>query len=553
MDALETRIHQMERILEISHELVGTRTLSEILRQIVDVATELIDCETAGILLLDDQPNTLRFIAVSLYQDKLFNIPVPIDASIAGAAFMSNEPVIVLDTRTDPRYCPKVAELLNYPAYSLLSVPLNFRDYKIGVLEAENKKGEAEFNQTDAQIMTALAAQATIAIENARQMERFKQLAQEEQNQRRMAEALQTASAALTSTLDYDQVIDNILEQVNLVIPNDTCNVMIIEAGGIARVFRGRGYQEIGTAKTLNDTTLNIEEVMGLRQMHAMCQPMVVPDVEQYPTWVTSRPEHNWIRSYVGAPIVMRDSVVGFLNVMSRTPNLYDQTHSEHLQAFAHHAATAIENARLYRQAQQEIAERAKIEAELRHHRDHLEELVKERTAEIHRLATIDPLTETFNRRHLMMMGSQVLKQALRYERPISILLLDIDHFKAINDTHGHINGDEALRQTARQMSKDLRSSDVLGRFGGEEFVVVMPETTQETALQIAERLRLNIAMLPITIGAKQISLTVSIGLVEQAKTGAKTLEQLIHQADNAMYTAKQAGRNQVVVYQALE
>jgi GAF domain-containing protein len=419
MNTLEIQLRRMERILSISHELVANRSLDEILHQIVQVAADLVNCETVGILLSDEQPNALRFVAATLYQDRLFDIPVPIDASIAGVAYVNDEPIIVQDVLSDPRYYPKVAELLNYPAHSLLAVPLKFHDRKIGVLEAENKKNDQQFDETDAQVLTALATQATIAIENARQVERYKQLAEAEQNQRQMAEALRLASATIASTLDYDLVIDRILEQVSQVIPSDTCNVMMIEAKNIARVFRGRGYHEFGTAETLNATMLNLDDALGLRRMRETQQPIVVPDVTQDPTWVYSRPEHRWIQSYVGAPIIIRDTVVGFLNANSATPNLYTETYAERLQAFAHHAATAIENARLYRQAQEEIAERIKVEEELRHHRDHLEELVKERTAEVHRLAITDSLTDSFNRRHLIILGNQAVEQAQRYHHPV--------------------------------------------------------------------------------------------------------------------------------------
>ena len=543
----------MQRILSISQELVADRPLDEILHRIVQVAADLVNCESVGILLSDESANTLRFVAATLYQDRLFDFPVPIDASIAGAAFISNELVNVPDVSVDPRHYPKIADLLNFPARSLLAAPLKFKDRKIGVLEAQNKKDREEFDAVDVQIMTALAAQVSIALEHARQMERYKQLAQDEQNQRQMAEAMRLASAALTSTLDYDQVIDNIMEQVSSVIPLDTCNVMMIEkedTARIARVYRGRGYEQVGTAATLQDTTLNISDVAGLRRMCETRQPVLIFDVAQDLEWVYSRPEHHWIRSYIGAPIIIRDSVVGFLNVMSGTPNLYNQALAERLQAFVHYAATAIENARLYQQAQEEIAERIKAEEELRHHRDHLEELVKERTADIHRLAITDSLTELFNRRHLISLGERAINLAQRYHHPLVAMMADLDHFKKINDTYGHAAGDEALRKLAAQIRQVFRSTDILGRYGGEEFVVLMPETDIVSGHKIAERLLHLTQGVSISSDKIEFGFTISIGLAERSQTNARTLDQLIDHADSALYNAKQSGRNRVEVYQ---
>ncbi len=546
MNPLETRLQHLERILAISHELVSNRSLADILQQIIHAATALTDCETASILLVDESTSVLRFIAATLHQDRLIQFPVPIENSIAGAAFASAQPILTNTPQTDARYYSPIAEMLNYPARSLLAVPLKFQDRQIGVLEAENKKEGREFDAGDAQALTALAVQAAIAIENARQVVQYKQLAQSEQSQHQWADALRQASAALNSTLDYDQVIDRILEQVGQVILSDTSNVMMIEAGDIARVFRGRGYDRFGTADTLTATTLNIAAADSLQTMRATRQPLIIPDVTQDPTWIHTRPEHAWIRSYIGAPILIADQVVGFLNVNNARLNAYDRTDAERLQTFACHAAIAIENARLYQQAQQEIAERIKAEAELRRHRDHLEEIVKERTAELQRLAITDPLTGVFNRRHLFILGEQALEQARRYHHSLAALLIDLDHFKQINDQYGHASGDQALKKSAECLQQNLRAADILGRYGGEEFVVLMPETDLATARQAAARLCEGIRALRIETERGPLHFTASIGVVAMDHTRDATIDTLIQRADRAMYTAKQAGRNRV-------
>ncbi len=168
----KARLRRIERTLALSHEFTSTLSREAILRRTVQVAADLLACESVGILLWDERANNLRFVAATLFQDQLLDIPVPIDASIAGAAFASAQPVVVNDVARDPRYYLPVAEAIGMPARSLLAVPLQFRDAKIGVLEAENKKRHREFDAWDVETLTALAAQVTIAIENARLYER---------------------------------------------------------------------------------------------------------------------------------------------------------------------------------------------------------------------------------------------------------------------------------------------------------------------------------------------------------------------------------------------
>jgi PAS domain S-box-containing protein len=203
-----------------------------------------------------------------------------------------------------------------------------------------------------------------------------------EQEQRKLAESLRRTGAALSSTLNYEEVLDRILKQIDLVVPNDAANIMLIE-GDKTQLFRGLGYERFGTQASISSITFDITDVPILLNMQKTGQPVAIPYVERDEEWVYSRPEHTWIKSYAGAPIRIQDQIVGFLNVNSTTPGFFNQAHAEQLQAFADQAAIAIQNARLYRQAQEELAERARAESELRKYQEHLEELVRERTAKL--------------------------------------------------------------------------------------------------------------------------------------------------------------------------
>ena len=160
------------------------------------------------------------------------------------------------------------------------------------------------------------------------------------------------------------------------------------------------------------------------------------------------------------------------------------------------------------------------------------------------RLASIDGLTGLYNHRVFQERLEEEVERANRYHRPLSLLMLDVDHFKVHNDTHGHLWGDAILAELARLLKDSSRTSDIAARYGGEEFALILPETTQDQALHIANRLRETIAAHRFLDTHPAESLTVSIGVaMHQPANGKQTL---IAAADRALYTAKRAGRNRV-------
>jgi signal transduction histidine kinase len=165
----ESRLRQLERMLEISRELTSTVSLEPLLHKIVQVAAELTSSEETSILLLNTRTGELRFRAASGdTTGRLRDIPVPVDDSIAGAVLLSGEPAIISDTLSDPRHYKVVGQRIGLETHSLLAVPLQIKDRRIGVLEAINKQGSGQFSREDVETLTTLAAQAAVAIENAR-------------------------------------------------------------------------------------------------------------------------------------------------------------------------------------------------------------------------------------------------------------------------------------------------------------------------------------------------------------------------------------------------
>jgi diguanylate cyclase (GGDEF)-like protein len=166
---------------------------------------------------------------------------------------------------------------------------------------------------------------------------------------------------------------------------------------------------------------------------------------------------------------------------------------------------------------------------------------------EVQSLALTDPLTGLQNRRSLFELGKIEFSRATRMKRPFSCMMLDLDHFKLINDKYGHPIGDQVLQEFAKLCVHSLREIDLVARYGGEELIVLLPETDRETSVHVAERLRTSIAATSIKTSNGDINITVSIGVATKDEN-TLSLESLIARADQAMYNAKHRGRNRVMI-----
>jgi diguanylate cyclase len=169
----------------------------------------------------------------------------------------------------------------------------------------------------------------------------------------------------------------------------------------------------------------------------------------------------------------------------------------------------------------------------------------KEMEAELFRQASTDPLTGVSNRRYFLAQGEQELRRSRRFTRNMSVMMIDADHFKNINDKYGHAAGDAVLKSIVKRALESLRQSDFLGRFGGEEFAVILPETDLASAAETAERLRHHIAERPMIAERELIPCTVSVGVAQLTKKD-DSIDGLLNRADEALYQAKDKGRNRV-------
>ncbi len=241
---------------------------------------------------------------------------------------------------------------------------------------------------------------------------------------------------------------------------------------------------------------------------------------DKIPSWAKGQLNRNITQTQdsVLVPVVTDDSVVAILRLERPSKPSFAPDELRFLEAIASQTALALEKAKLI--------------------------------AFLEQLSITDELTGIANRRHFEWRLSEEIERARRYQYPLSALMLDLDNFKQINDTHGHQVGDIVLQQIAERLKRILRRTDFLARYGGEEFVILAPQTPADRALILAERLRQVIAESPISVSPDlQIRTTISVGVAvfpEHAQNG----NELVRAADEALYKAKQMGRNRVCLYE---
>jgi len=331
------------------------------------------------------------------------------------------------------------------------------------------------------------------------------------QQQNANLETLQDVAAIIGSSLDLQETVRRILTHTQRIIPYDTATVQLLQNGEL-HVIGGVGFEDLNEIMKLRFPypeagNLTTEVIDGQT-------PRMSSDVtREFPTFVQPK-RGQTIRSWIGIPLIHRNEVIGLMTVDSLYCDAYNQSHVKLAATIGNHISIALENARLH-----------------------------DRT---YHMAMSDSLTNTGSRRRFEVEGRLLYESAQRSGHSVASLMVDIDHFKLVNDRYGHDAGDQILRRVAQACGSDLRGSDLLARYGGEEFVVLLPKTGEHEAPAAAERMRSRVEKeTPPEIDGP---VTVSIGAAAEVPRNASGFEQLIKRADHALYQAKESGRNRVVV-----
>lgn len=332
----------------------------------------------------------------------------------------------------------------------------------------------------------------------------------EAEEQAQEAETLRMAGAIVASTLEIDRTVQLVLDQALNVVPYDTASVQLVRDDAL-EVIGGNGWDDIDAVRGLRIPYPG--DNPHSRAIHSR-QTLVIGDMStEFPQFANI--SGNEIRSWLGVPLIVHHEVIGLLALDSSTPNSFTRKHERMAAALGDQVAVALFNARLY--------ERMK------------------------RLAMTDSLTGVATRRSFFEAAQRILEETVRAGGTLSVLMADLDHFKSINDQHGHQVGDDAIRQAAEAARELLRRTDVIGRYGGEEFAVILPDTEADAALVIAERLRANVAQIDLP-GARAV-LSISIGVTACQPNASMTIDQILNMADQALLAAKRRGRNRVERY----
>jgi diguanylate cyclase (GGDEF)-like protein len=521
LNAERTRAEQLAVLHAVATAATESANEDLLIEHVTQIIGERLYSDSFGILLLNESTHELYLHSSYRIGSRAGLARVPIGSGVTGAVARSGKPLRVNDGSGSPELFS-----LNPLTRSELCVPLIVESKMLGVVNAESTQTNA-FTSEDEQLLTIIAGQLATAIQRLRtvQAERYQNRQLERSNSLIRALAQVNARAAVAANPDVVlQTLGNELAKLGL-----RCAIALSDAANQHVILRyislpGRlvtSLERIGNIKMQNYAIpiAKLAPFSDLSQNASLVKDYL-PTLE---SWVTDLPHHTAtkILKLIGVtgttsvcylPLITEGKSMGVLWMWGEGLH---ETDMPTISLFASQLASALQNANLL--------------------------------TEVGRLAITDDLTGIYNRRYFFEMAEKKFVHALKDKSPLSALLVDLDHFKKFNDSYGHVVGDQVLRASAQMMSSALRDSDIIGRYGGEEFSIILPDTNISAAIFVAERLLANVADVPIDTEAGKLSIQLSIGIAGMSME-TPTLHSLIVRADQAMYIAKTAGRNRLAV-----
>ena len=384
-------------------------------------------------------------------------------------------------------------------ARSFCAVPIISHDKALGVIGVVNHAEENAFGGEDLEILRIVAAQAAVAIENAH-------LFTAERRKSHHLTLLNNISRKAISTLNPEEMLSEIAAEIHLNLPYDHIGIGVLDYANREVVIQAEaGHNAQGLNQRIKLGEGCIGDVVMTGTVHKLED---IQSDEERQRCRTILPDAC---SLVSLPVIYADQMLGVLNVESRSPQAFSEEDVLLLRTLADQVASALHNAFVFQKAKEQ--------------------------------AITDGLTGVKTHRFFMEALNAEWRRATRVGRHFSLMLLDLDKFKFVNDYYGHLEGDTILQRTGRILEQNCRRSDVVARYGGDEFVVLMPETNAEQALLLGDKLRTWLANDPLL---REKNITASVGLAT-FPSHASTPQELIQISDASMYLAKHQGGNAVV------
>lgn len=485
-------IQKVAILYDASQAVLSTFDLDEVLNRILSIVKDYFQLQNGGVMLLDKSKQELYVRAHFGRGGVDTGERVPVGEGLSGTAAKVKRPVYAPDVSKDSRYINQVKE-----TRSEVSIPLMVRDEVVGVLDFQSDQLDY-FKPEMIDLLTLFSTQASLALENAR-------LYSLERRRAEQLEAINAVAQQTTALLDLDELLTVVcrllLERFNYI---DHVAVLLCEPEGLrVRAYEGRLTPNMPMGAQLPPGAGLVSRAL------AQSESIIENDVNGVEGYFAGFVE---TQSEMCVPLIFFGEKLGVLALDSASKSAFDVEDVQPLESVADICAAAIQNANYFERMRQ--------------------------------LAYVDGLTGIHNRRYFEMRIVEELERASRFQGRMAVIMIDIDHFKRLNDEFGHLLGDEVLRCVAGILKQQLRKVDMVCRYGGEEFAVVVPETTGENAMIVAEKLRRQVESHPFPGVPRPV--TISCGVADYPLHGV-TRDEVVAAADGALYSAKQAGRNRVV------